>query len=211
MKKILHFIWITMLITSANAAEVLNWQKDKADDRIRTLRAQLRSAKEYREEQEMQAAIALSLETAEKEKEAATKRAIMCENAALRQEQREGNQLLDEVLRAFFSQESTTPPPTTAEKTMPILHSADLKPVPGRISTLTAYQQEFEQDWNNGAGRIGPKAWEALGSENPALASVIAYALRVHQGKALEIFCHKSDRVTFRINGKPQDRPYTIR
>lgn len=211
MKKIFHLIWITTLITThAMATEVAFGTDLKSVETIRTLRAQLRSLKEYSEAQELTYANALSQITVDKEKETATKKAVMRENFALRREQQEAKELLDDVLHSVTSQDSSNPLPIIASSALPIFPSKDQKMDPQErpTPTLSTYQQEFLHDWNNGQGRIGPKAWEALGSGNESLARAMRGAIHSWQNQKVELASLENKYFTLLVGKFIQDKMF---
>jgi hypothetical protein len=75
-----------------------------------------------------------------------------------------------------------------------------------RERILSPYQEQLL--FRREEGKIGNKAWEALGGGNIALAGTLMGCIQGCPGKVVEIFYLGANNFTLLINGKVQDRAY---
>lgn len=130
-------------------------------------------------------------ETQETDKVKTTNKALQREIAAREQEQREKNELLDDVLSQAISQEAA-PLPIQGN---PVLEQ----------NNLSSYQQRLQLQRDK--GKIGDQAWELLGRENSNLAVVLFNTIK-NLEQTVEIFCIENNSFKLRVNKKEQSKLY---
>jgi hypothetical protein len=176
--------------------------------------------------------------TQERDKEQTTKVALQRLTAAMGQEQREAKELTAELLDLIFEASYPQPDPAfepnlpevtgtgvTGQKekdqSVPPLSSSQLigpssqtaYPPTSECGTTTeptpytSHQKDLLPLWL--AGKIGPKAWAALGGNNASLAGALAASITCNKGfreRNFEISCLKERNFTLLINGRKQDK-----
>jgi DNA-binding transcriptional MerR regulator len=217
MKKKLIYMSFVSIVTAqmVGAAETANYQLygTKSIETIQTLRAKNLSLREQRDAMQLQVATDQSLRDQETEqlraelakmmqelrKEEATKMALKRDLAARDREQQETKQLLDDIL----SQKTRSEALSTSQDTPPValpLKSSMLEP----SSPLSAFQQQLLSQWRE--GKIGPKAWAALGGDNVSLAIAVLSSIQGYPGQIME--CSFTDNNNFKllVDGKLQSK-----
>lgn len=217
MKKKLIYMSFVSIVTApiAQGAEVADFRLygTRTIETIRILRAKNLSLREHREHIEMQGAIDQSLSdqqidhlraelartTEEMHKEEATKMALKRELVARDQEQRETNQLLDDVLSQRTRAEALSSSQDIPQAALPLKSSMFQE-----TSPLSPYQHQLLTPWKE--GKIGPKAWAALGGDNVSLAEVLLRSIKGYPEQTMEFSFTDDNNFKLWVNGKLQSR-----